>query len=137
MDCGPTCLRMVARYYGKHFTLQTLREKAHLSREGVSMLGIAKAAEAIGMQTMGVSLTWERLRSEAPLPVIIHWKQNHFVVVYKIRRDRVYVADPGFGHTVYTKEEFLKGWFSTRKDGEAKGSALLVQPTPDFLNQED
>ncbi|MEN8226787.1 MAG: peptidase domain-containing ABC transporter [Bacteroidota bacterium] len=137
MDCGPTCLRMVARHYGKHFTLQTLREKSHLTREGVSMLGIARAAEAIGMQTMGVSLTWERLRSEAPFPVIVHWKQNHFVVVYKIRRDRVYVADPGFGLTVYSKEEFLKGWFSTRKEGEAKGSALLVQPTPDFLNQED
>jgi len=137
MDCGPTCLRMVARYYGKHFTLQSLREKSFLSREGVSMLGIAKAAEAIGLQTMGVSLTWERLRSEAPLPVIVHWKQNHFVVVYKIRRDRVYVADPGFGHTVYSKEEFLRGWISTRKDGEAKGSALLLQPTPDFLNQED
>lgn len=137
MDCGPTCLRMVARHYGKHFSLQTLREKSHLSREGVSMLGIARAAEDIGMQTMGVSLTWERLRNEAPLPVIVHWKQIHFIVVYKIRRDRVYVADPGFGHTVYTKEEFLKGWISTRADGEAKGSVLMLNPTPDFLNQED
>ncbi len=137
MDCGPTCLRMVARHYGKHFTLQTLREKSYLSREGVSMLGIAKGAEAIGFQTMGVSLTWDRLTSEAPLPVIVHWKQNHFIVVHKIRRDRVYVADPGFGHTVYSKEEFLKGWISTRLDGEAKGSVLLLHPTPDFLNQED
>ncbi|MCK4751251.1 MAG: peptidase domain-containing ABC transporter, partial [Bacteroidales bacterium] len=137
MDCGPTCLRMVARHYGKHFTLQTLRDKSYLNIEGVSMLGIAKAAEDIGFQTMGVSLTWERLQSESPLPVIVHWKQNHFVVVYKIRRDRVYVADPGFGQTVYTKDEFLKGWISTRKDGEAKGSVLLLQPTPDFLNQED
>ena len=137
MDCGPTCLRMVARHYGKHFTLQTLREKSHISREGVSMLGIARAAEAIGMQTMGVSLTWERLRKEAPLPVIVHWKQSHFIVVHKIKRDRVHVADPGFGHTVYTKEEFLKGWISTRLDGEAKGSVLMLHPTPDFLNQED
>ncbi len=137
MDCGPTCLRMVARFYGKHFTLQTLREKSHLNREGVSMLGIAKAAEDIGMQSMGVSLTWERLRTEAPLPVIVHWKQNHFVVVYKIKRGRVHVADPAFGHTVLSKEEFLKGWISTRTDGEAKGSVLLLQPTPDFLNQED
>ncbi len=137
MDCGPTCLRMVARHYGKHFTLQTLREKSHLSREGVSMLGIAKAAEEIGMQTMGVSLSWERLRTEAPLPVIVHWKQNHFVVVHRIRRDKVFVADPGFGHTVYSREEFLKGWISMREDGEAKGSVLLLQPTPDFLNQED
>ncbi len=137
MDCGPTCLRMVARYYGKHFSLQTLREKSHLNKEGVSMLGISRAAEAIGMQTMGVSLTWERLRSEAPLPVIVHWKQNHFVVVYRIRRDRVYVADPAFGRTVYSREEFLKGWISTREEGEAKGSVLLLQPTPDFMSQED
>ncbi len=137
MDCGPTCLRMVARFYGKHFTLQTLREKSHLNREGVSMLGIAKAAEDIGMQSMGVSLTWERLQTEAPLPVIVHWKQNHFVVVYKIKRDRVFISDPAFGQTVLSKEEFLKGWISTRKDGEAKGSVLLLQPTPDFLNQED
>jgi ATP-binding cassette subfamily B protein len=137
MDCGPTCLRMVARYYGKHFTLQTLREKSHLNREGVSMLGIAKAAEDIGMQSMGVSLTWERLRTEAPMPVIVHWKQNHFVVVYKIKRDRVHISDPAFGQTVLAKEEFLKGWISTRKDGEAKGSVLLLQPTPDFQNLEE
>jgi ATP-binding cassette subfamily B protein len=137
MDCGPTCLRMVARYYGKHFTLQTLREKSYLSREGVSMLGIAKAAEAIGFQTMGVSLTWEKLRTEAPVPAGVHWKQNHFVVVYRIKRDRVYVADPAFGLTVYSREEFLRGWISTRKDGEARGSVLLLQPTPDFMSQED
>ena len=137
MDCGPTCIRMVARHYGKHFSLQTLREKSHLNKEGVSLLGISKAAEAIGIQTMGVSLTWERLKSEAPLPVIVHWKQNHFIVVYKIRKDKVYVSDPAFGQTVYTKEEFLKGWISNRIDDEAKGSVLLMNPTPDFLNQDD
>jgi len=132
MDCGPTCLRMVARHYGKHFNLQTLRDKSHLNVEGVSMLGIARAAESIGMQSMGVSLSWERLMQEAPLPAIVHWKQNHFVVVYKIRKDRVWVADPAFGHIVYTREEFLKGWISTRKDGEAKGAVLLLEVTPDF-----
>ena len=89
------------------------------------------------MQTMGVSLTWERLQSEAPLPVIVHWMQNHFIVVYKTGRDRVWVADPAFGLAVYTKEEFLKGWISTRKDGEPKGSVLLLNPTPDFMSQED
>lgn len=101
------------------------------------MLGIARGAEEIGMQTMGVSLTWERLLKEAPLPVIVHWKQNHFIVVYKIRKEKVFVADPAFGHAVYSKEEFLKGWISTRKGEEGKGSVLLLQPTPDFLNQED
>ena len=137
MDCGPTCLRMVARHYGKHFSLQTLREKSHLNKEGVSLLGISRAAEAIGLQTMGVSLTWERLKSEAPLPVIIHWKQNHFIVVYRVRKDKVYVSDPAFGQAIYSKEEFLKGWISTRSEGEKKGSALLIHPTPEFLNQED
>jgi ATP-binding cassette subfamily B protein len=101
------------------------------------MLGIARAAEDIGMQSMGVSLTWEKLRNEAPFPVIVHWKQNHFIVVYKIRKERVYIADPAFGHSVYSKQEFLKGWISTRKDGEAKGSVLLLQPTPEFLNQKE
>ena len=137
MDCGPTCLRMVARYYGKHFSLQTLRDKAHLNKEGVSMLGISRAAESIGLQTMGVSLTWERLKAEAPLPVVVHWKQNHFVVVYRIRKNRVWVADPSFGKTVMTREDFLKGWISTRTGGEEKGSVLLIQPTPDFMNQDD
>jgi ATP-binding cassette subfamily B protein len=101
------------------------------------MLGIARAAEAIGLQTMGVSLTWQRLRSEAPMPVIAHWKQNHFVVVYRITKDRVHVADPAFGKTVYPRDEFLKGWISTRKEDEPRGSVLLLQPTPDFLNQDD
>ena len=137
MDCGPTCLRMIARYYGKHFTLQTLRDRAYLARDGVSMLGIADAAESIGFKTLGLVVTWEKLLNEAPTPFIAHWKQNHFVVVYRIRKNKVYVADPAFGHTVYSKDEFLKGWISTRKDGEEKGSVLLLQPTPDFYKQED
>jgi len=137
MDCGPTCLRMVARHYGKHYSLQTLREKSRINVEGVSLLGIAKAAEAIGMQTMGVSLTWERLQGEAPLPVIVHWEQKHFIVVYRTSKERVWVADPAFGLAVYTKEEFLRGWISTRKDGEPKGSVLLLQPTPDFMSHDD
>jgi ATP-binding cassette subfamily B protein len=96
MDCGPTCLRMIARYYGKNYTLQTLRNKSYLSRAGVSMMGISEAAESIGFRTMGVSITPEQLFSTAPLPLVAHWKQNHFVVVYKVTRDKVHVADPGF-----------------------------------------
>jgi ATP-binding cassette, subfamily B, bacterial len=84
MDCGPTCLRMVAAFYGKRYKLETLRERSYLSREGVSMLGIAQAAESIGFRTMGVKITPDQLISEAPLPAIIHWLQDHFVVLYKI-----------------------------------------------------
>jgi ATP-binding cassette subfamily B protein len=142
MDCGPTCLRMVARHYGKHFTLQTLREKSHLSREGrIVCSGIARAAEEIGMQTMGVSLTWER---SAERGAACRWwstgsKTTSWWSIQDTAKDKVYLADPAFGYdSLQTRQEFLKGWISTRVDGEeSKGSALLLQPTPDFLNQED
>jgi len=136
MDCGPTCLRMVAKYYGRHFSLQTLREKSYISRDGVSMLGIADAAESIGFRSMGVSISWEKLAVETPVPFIAHWKQQHFIVVYRIKKNKVYVADPAFGHITYTKEEFIKGWGSTRDNGDVKGSVLLLQPTAEFYQQD-
>jgi ATP-binding cassette subfamily B protein len=136
MDCGPSCLRMIAKYYGRSFSLQTLRDKSYLSREGVSMLGISDAAESIGFRTMGVSLAPEKLFTQAPLPLIAHWQQNHFVVVYKVSRNKVFVADPAFGLVDYTHEEFLKNWASSVKDQEKKGHALLIEPTPDFYAQE-
>jgi ATP-binding cassette subfamily B protein len=136
MDCGPSCLRMIAKFYGKSYSLQTLREKSYLSRDGVSMMGISEAAEAIGFRTMGVSLTPEKLFSTAPLPLVVHWKQNHFVVVYKVSRDTVFVADPAFGLVKYSKAEFLKNWITVRQDGEKKGLALLLETTPDFYAEE-
>ena len=137
MDCGPTCLSMIARYYGKVYSIQFLRERSYITREGVSMLGISDAAESIGMRTMGVRLDFDKLRDEVPLPCIAHWKQRHFVVVYKIKNDIVYVADPGHGLVKYTKEEFMDGWASDRKGEENQGICLLLEPTPDFYKQED
>ncbi|MCL1938486.1 MAG: peptidase domain-containing ABC transporter [Candidatus Azobacteroides sp.] len=136
MDCGPTCLRMVAAYYGRRYSLEGLRKKSHLSREGVSMLGISEAAENIGFRTVGAQLTFEKL-SEAPLPCIVHWNQNHFVVVYEIKKDRVFVADPAAGKLKYSKEEFCRCWISTRKAGKDEGIVLLLEPTPDFYTSED
>lgn len=132
MDCGPSSLRMIAKYYGKTFSLQTLRDRCFITREGVSLLGISDAAESIGMHSMGVSITFETLLKEAPMPCIAHWKQNHFIVVYKIKKNKVYVSDPAEGHVEYTRQEFLDGWISTKKDGELKGICLLLEPTPDF-----
>jgi hypothetical protein len=86
MDCGPTCLQMVAKYYGKSYSLQYLRSRSYITKSGVSMLGISDAAESIGFRTRGYSLTWEQLRDEVPLPCIVHWNQRHFVVVYDIKR---------------------------------------------------
>lgn len=116
MDCGPTCLRMVAKHYGKHYNLQTLRERSHITREGVSLLGISRAAESIGFRTMGVKLTFEQLHREALLPAIVHWNQEHFVVVYKITGKKgkkvVHVSDPAGGLLKYPRKEFEKCWLS-------------------------
>lgn len=136
MDCGPSCLRMVAKYYGRNYSVQTLRERSHITREGVSLLGTSDAAESIGFRTMGVRLSLDQMAKESPLPCIAHWKQKHFVVVYKITKKNVYVADPAHGHIKYTREEFISQWASTKTEGEPQGICLLLEPTPDFYNQE-
>ena len=155
MDCGPTCLRMIAKYHGKHYSLETLRQHSFITREGVSMLGISDAAEQIGFRTSGVIISFEQLAKEAPLPCIVHWKQNHFVVVYDIKRNkkvrflspfgennnrkrgeknglsegyRIQVADPALGLVTYNEADFKKCWHSTKKNEEEKGTALLLEP---------
>lgn len=140
MDCGPTCLRMIAAHHGRHYSLEGLREKSHFSREGVSLLGISEAAEKLGMRSVGVFVSFEELK-EAPLPCIVHWNQQHFVVVYDIStkkgKETVFVADPGAGKLKYTKEEFCRCWISTRNEGQDGGIALLMEPTPEFYQKED
>ncbi len=140
-DCGPACLHMIAKYHGKAFSLPRLRKMCHINREGVSMLGISDAAEAVGMRTIATKLAFEKLRDELPLPCIAHWKQNHFIVVYEIKgrggSTVVKVADPAHGLISYKKEEFLKGWISTKEREDSKGICLLLEPTPEFYAQED
>lgn len=128
MDCGATCLRMVAKYYGKSYSMTELRGVTHTTREGASLLGLSEAAEKLGLRTLGVKLTHDHLVEEAPMPCIAHWNQNHFVVVYKIRKGIFHVADPGHGLLKYTKEEFLKAW----KSDANEGIVLLLEPTPEF-----
>ncbi len=137
MDCGATCLRMITKFYGRSYTAQTLRQRSSITREGVSLLGISDAAESIGMRTMGVKTTLENLEKEKVTPFIAHWNQNHFVVVYKIDKNKVYVADPGASKITYTKQEFIKHWASTEKDGNKQGIALLLEPTPAFYENQD
>jgi ATP-binding cassette subfamily B protein len=147
MDCGPTCLRMVASYYGRNYSLENLREKSHLSREGVSMLGISEAAESIGFRTLGSRLSIKQLM-DAPLPCIVHWNQNHFVVLHRIVRaknfsplrknksPRFYIADPASGKMQYTQEEFCRCWLSTKREEKDEGIVLLLEPAPDFYLRE-
>jgi len=144
MDCGPTCLRMIAKAYGRRHSLEHLRELSYISRSGVNLRGVGNAAETIGFRTMGIRTSFEKLCEKAKLPCIVHWRQVHFAVVYRIdkkslsksngHKDQVlvYVADPANGFTKYTDEEFKKCWISTRQDGEEKGIALLLEPTPFF-----
>jgi len=166
MDCGATCLAMVAKYYGKKYSIQKLRDRCSATRAGVSMLGISDAAETLGFKTMCARLNFEKLEQEVPLPCIVHWKQEHFVVVYDVKlksrkqkaessiednnlsafclppsankyKGVVRVADPGHGLIDFTIEEFCANWISTKEQGEDEGIALLLEPTPAFYEQED
>jgi len=148
MDCGPPCLLMIAKYYGKTFNFRTIRTKSFITNSGISMLGISDAAESIGFRSRGYRLTWEQLRDEVPLPCIVHWNQKHFVVLYDIKKrgfksffhrqgDKVLVADPAIGLLSYSQSEFLNCWYSNITDNSQEGVALLLEPTPEFYNQDD
>jgi ATP-binding cassette, subfamily B, bacterial len=133
MDCGPTCLHLVAKYYGKHFPVQLLRERSQIGKEGVNMLGISEAAESIGFRTRAVRLSYETLISRAQLPCILFWRQTHFVVLYKVGR-RLHVADPAAGLLRYTKSEFFRRWVSAFDKTADCGIALLLETTPKFYS---
>ena len=137
MDCGPTCLRMIAKSYGKNFSIDELRTRSYITREGVSLLGISDAAESVGFRTMGVRISFDQLKKQAQLPCIVHWDQDHFVVVYKIKKGKIYVADPAFGKLTYTENEFKQHWLATVSKGEEKGICPLLEPTPEFFKEED
>ncbi|MEI8005753.1 MAG: peptidase domain-containing ABC transporter [Bacteroidota bacterium] len=134
-DCGPACLKMVCAYHGKHFSVSRLRTASHITREGVSMLGISDAAESVGMQTMGVNLSFEELVESSPFPCIAHWQQNHFVVICKIAKKAngyfIKVADPAHGLITYRENEFLRAWQSGPDSG-GKGICLLLEPGDEF-----
>lgn len=138
MDCGPTCLKMVAKFYGKNYSLQNLRDRCHITREGVSLLGISDAAESIGFRTTGVKVTWRQMVEEMPLPCIVHWNQRHFVVVYDVVKKhgvyKVMIADPASGLLEYTEEDFRGLWLESERKTE--GIALILEPTPKFYEEE-
>ncbi len=136
-DCGPSCLRMIAKYYGKHYSLESLREQSYITKSGVSLLGISEAAEEIGFRTKGLKVSFEQLKKEVIHPCIIHWKQEHFVVVYRIKKGKVFVSDPAFGRIDYSEKEFIRNWASITEDDEDIGVCLQLEPTPEFFKSED
>jgi ATP-binding cassette, subfamily B, bacterial len=144
MDCGPTCLHMISRHYGKRINLEQLRNLTEIGKEGVNLLGISNAAEKIGYRTMAVQISAKAVSNDAQLPCILHWQQNHFVVLYKAKRNTFYIADPAKGLLQLSKKEFNDKWLSsqnitstTTAEYEQTGVALLLEPTAAFYTNED
>lgn len=137
MDCGPACLKMIAAYHGKNFSIDYLRKKCFITKEGVSFLGLSEAADSVGFRTMGLKIPFEVLQEKIALPCIVHWRQKHFVVVYRIKKGEIYVADPATGLVTYTQAEFEKFWANTVVDGKPAGLALTVEPTPSLYSLDD
>ncbi|AUC77828.1 peptidase domain-containing ABC transporter [Olleya sp. Bg11-27] len=133
-DCGPTCLRMIAKFYGKKISREFLRDKASITKQGVTMAGIADAAEIIEMRTLGMRVSLESIISEVPTPFIVPWRQKHFVVVYKTSKTKIYIADPAQGLLEYSHEAFLKAWTNT---SDATGFVLVLEPNTNFYNLEE
>lgn len=135
-DCGPTCLKIIAKYYGKTINIQELRDFSETTREGSNLLFLSDAAEKIGFRTLGVKLSVTRIE-EAPLPCILHWNKDHYVVLYKIKKGKYYISDPAFGLLEYNREEFVKFWIGNNADNETKeGIALLIEATPKFFQSD-
>lgn len=128
-DCGPASLKMVAKYFGRYYSLQYLRDKCGITKEGVSLLGISAAAESIGLHTAAFKCTIDDVIMKVPFPVIIYWNENHFVVVYHANKKHIWVSDPCKGHVKYTRREFMEGWYLKNED---KGVLLALEPTADF-----
>lgn len=135
-DCGPTCIKIIAKHYGKTINTQELRQLSETTRQGSSLMGLSDAAELIGFRSLGLKLAFNKLK-DAPLPCIIHWNKNHYVVLYKIKKDKVYISDPAHGLISYTKKEFIKHWIGNNADESTEeGIALMIEPTPNFYNTE-
>lgn len=137
-DCGPTCLRIISKFYKRTISLQKIRNISDTTREGSSLLGLSDASEYLGFKSIGLKTSYNSLKKEAPLPCIVHWNKVHFVVVYKIdKKDVVYISDPNYGLIEYTKAEFIKRWIGENADETTEeGIALLLETTPAFYKNE-
>lgn len=135
-DCGPTCIKIIAKHYGKIISAQQLRTLSETTREGSSLLGLSDAVEGIGFHSIGVKINYNKLQ-EVPMPCIVHWNSFHYVVVYKIKKGVVYVSDPAHGLITYTESEFIKYWIGNNaNETTEEGIALILEPTPIFYDEE-
>lgn len=137
-DCGPTCLRIIAKHYNKSIPLPQIRTLSETTRDGSGLLGLSNAAEALGFRTLGVKINFNTLVADAPLPCIVHWNKNHYVVVYRIdKAGKVYVSDPAYGLITYTKAEFIKYWIGENAhENTEEGIALILETSPAFYTSD-
>jgi len=129
MDCGATCLRIIFKYYGQLVSIDKIRRLCQTTKDGVNLRGISEAAEKMGFRTYGVRLSLEQL-NDIELPCILHWNQNHFVVLYEVKNGKYYISDPAMGLITYSEKEFARNWYSTKELHE--GLSLILSPSPDF-----
>lgn len=142
MECGATCLRMITQFYGKEYSAETMQQLCLVTREGVSMLSISDAAEYLGLRTVCGRITLEKVVEQRPFPCILHWNQDHFVVLYDVKTKRsgkriYYMADPGKNLLQIDEDTFKNAWISTRTRGEEKGILMALQPTSAFYEKQD
>lgn len=128
-DCGPACLKIIAKHFGKFYSLQSLRDRCGITKEGVSLLDLSTGAESIGLRTLAIKCTIDDVVNSVPFPAIIFWKDSHFVVVYHANKKYIWVSDPAKGRIKYTHEEFKKGWY---QKGAKQGVLLAIEPTAEF-----
>jgi ATP-binding cassette subfamily B protein len=128
-DCGPACLKIIAKYYGKYYSLQYLRDLCGITREGVSILDISYAAEKVGLRSVAIQITLQDLIDRVQLPAVVHWDNDHFIVVYQTTKTKIYVSDPAKGLLSYTHEQFRKKWY---KKNENYGVLMALEPMANF-----
>jgi len=156
-DCGPTCIKIISKFYGKQLSIEQLRQLSETTREGSSLLGLSEAFEKIGFRSIGLQTSLEKLY-EVPLPCVLHWNKQHYVVLYKMSKekkenklvstfyklipfkkgktDKYYISDPAHGLIAFTKTEFLKSWIGNNANEKTEeGIVLIVEPTPKFYNE--
>lgn len=141
-DCGPTCLRIISKHYGKSLSLQMLRDLSETTREGSSLMGLSRAAEAIGFKTLAVKIDFNTLFEDVPMPCVVFWRKQHFVVVYKVEKSgndfKIYISDPSYGLITYRKEEFLEAWIGKgANETTEEGIVLVLETTPRFDEVEE
>ena len=132
MDCGPAVLKIICKFYGQYHSVQKLRDLCGISREGISFQDLCYGAEKVGLRAFATEASIDDLCKIVRLPCIIHWKSNHFVVVYKATLKKVYVSDPAKGLVSYSLQEFVNGWYP---DSQKTGAVLMLEPTPEFYNR--